>query len=252
MPTLSIIIPTFNEEKYLPQLLSQFQTWKMDIEILIADGGSCDQTVAIANKADLKIINAPKGRATQMNLGAKKAESPYLFFIHADTQLSVNVEAEVRKFIQSKKAAANFKLKFDDKHWWLALQAFFSRFRSLIFQFGDQGLLVKSTLFHQLGGFDEKMILLEDQDFIRRIRKVAKIEKLDAFLITSARKYLKHGRFKLQFLYYNLYLLYRLGSSQEALQQKLRKALSKSNKAQDSRKSNSSINSQEKTYSRQQ
>lgn len=232
MPILSIIIPTYNEEEFLPKLLGQLQSWKLDLEIIIADGGSCDATVSIAKDFGEDVITASKGRALQMNLAAQKANSPYLFFIHADTQLSVNVESEVRKFIQSKKVAANFKLKFDDKHWWLALQAFFSQFRNLIFQFGDQGLLVKATLFHKLGGFNEKMILLEDQDFIRRIRKVSKIKKLDAFLITSARKYLKHGRFKLQFLYYKLYFLYRLGYSQEELQQILESALSESDKAQ--------------------
>tara|TARA_B100001109_G_C18864495_1_gene476205 strand:- start:400 stop:1098 length:699 start_codon:yes stop_codon:yes gene_type:complete len=232
MPALSVVIPTLNEEEFLPKLLQQLQKWNIDIEILIVDGGSCDTTVSIAKEFGANVITASKGRALQMNLAAQKAKSPYLFFIHADTQLSKNVEAKVLRFIQSKNAAANFKLKFDDEHWWLALQAFFSRFRSLIFQFGDQGLLVKATLFHKLGGFNEKMILLEDQDFIRRIRKVSKIKKLDAFLITSARKYLKHGRFKLQFLYYKLYFLYRLGYSQEVLQQILESALSESDKAQ--------------------
>jgi len=214
---ISIIIPTLNEANHLADLLSDLKQLPL-VEIIVVDAKSKDETIAIAKKHELKPFSSEKaGRSIQMNMGAKEAVGEYLLFLHADVRLPFDFEDYLAAFISSPMDSANFRLQFDLPHWFLQFHAFFTRFTFLPFQFGDQGLLVKKTVFEHLGGFNEQMKILEDQEFLKRIRREHTFKKLSCTLKVSARAYRKHGVIRLQGIYYLLYLLYFFGLDIERL-----------------------------------
>jgi rSAM/selenodomain-associated transferase 2 len=216
---LSIIIPSLNEAKHLPSLLNSLCNWqtKLQKEIIVVDGGSTDETELAAAAFEVHFYRSKRGRANQLNFGATKAKGAYLLFIHADSLLSEKGLACISAFIEKGHAFGNFSLQFDREHWFLKLNAWFSRLSLTAFQYGDQALLVKADLFLQEGGYPEKYKLFEDQEIIRKLKRKANLVKMEASLITSARRYQKVGIYKLQFAYFLLYFFYRLGWSQRKL-----------------------------------
>lgn len=231
MKRITIIIPVLNEEKLLPHLLDQLAKMP-EFKVLVIDGGSTDQTIEIAKKYPVEIAVSPlSGRSVQMNFGAALAtESDFLLFLHADIHLPNNFSRQLKQFMERGGQLANFRLAFDHSHWFLKVNAFFTRFRANCFQFGDQGLLISEKLFRQIGGYDANRSLIEGQEILSRARKNAKFEKLDATLLVSARKYLRFGIFYLQFCYFVIYLMDRLGFSDEDLKKMLEVLLKKAEK----------------------
>ena len=224
---LSIIIPVLNEEQFLPRLLSQLETIPNSF-IIIVDGGSTDQTLSITEKSSARLIRSPKkGRSVQLNAGAQAAKGDYMLFLHADVVLPENFSSCIEAFMKQGGSLANFQLEFDWGHWLLKFSAFFTCFRLNSLQFGDQGLLICSKLFDEIGGYDEAKQLLEDQDLIRRATKKVKLTKLPTKLIVSARKYRQYGAIYLQFTYCIIYLCYRLKFSDIQLQRMLNRMLVK-------------------------
>lgn len=227
---LSIIIPTLNEARKLPVLLDSLCNWQTKLlkEIIIVDGGSEDETEQLAAAFEVRFYTSKRGRENQLNYGATQARGLYLLFIHADSSISKSGLACISAFIQNGHAFGNFSLQFDLEHWFLKLNAWFSRFTFTAFQYGDQALLVKADLFFQQGGYPKGYKLFEDQEIIRRLKKKARLIKMKAPLITSARRYQEIGIYKLQFAYFLLYFLYRMGYSQEQLLFYYRKLIAKS------------------------
>lgn len=227
---LSIIIPSLNEAKHLPSLLDSLCNWqtKLQKEIIIVDGGSTDETELAAAAFEVQFYKSKRGRANQLNFGATKAKGAYLLFIHADSLISKRGLACISAFIKNGHSFGNFSLQFDLEHWFLKLNAWFSRFTLTAFQYGDQALLVKADLFFQQGGYPKEYTLFEDQEIIRKLKRKANLVKMEAPLITSARRYQKVGIYKLQFAYFLLYFIYRMGYSQEQLLFYYRKLIAKS------------------------
>ena len=214
---LSIIIPVYNEAKIIEGLLLQLNSLKVT-EIIIVDGGSTDDTVLIAKNYTVQIIHSKiRSRSYQMNMGADKAIGEYLFFLHADVVLPEDVIFLLKSAISRQIELANFSLRFDLNHCFLNLNAFFSKFKWSWFQFGDQGLFIKNSLFKTIKGYNNQLILAEGNEIIRRARKLSDFEKFDASLVVSARKYKQHGVFRLQFSYYLIYALIRLGVGHKKL-----------------------------------
>lgn len=168
---LSIIIPTYNEAAVIRGLLRYLQQHASpDTEIIVADGGSGDATRAIANRHGAQVILCgQKGRGPQMNAGARASTGDILYFLHADTFPPDAFEAHVKQAVQQGAGSGCYRLRFDFPHWFLHLNAWFTRFNVNALRFGDQSLFVRRDIFLNAGGFDERLLLLEDQEVIGRL-----------------------------------------------------------------------------------
>lgn len=143
---ISIIIPTYNEEAHIKATIQQL--WEHDTsnlikEIIIADGGSTDNTIAIAQTEGVKAVISPKkGRAAQMNYGAASATADILYFLHADTIPPQNFSNDIIQAIDKGFEAGCYMLSFDCNHWFLKANCWFTRFDVDAIRFGDQSLFV--------------------------------------------------------------------------------------------------------------
>lgn len=217
---ISIIIPTLNEGEHLNRLLTflnEFRLGVVGIEIIISDGGSSDETMGIAQQFDCIVIESKKGRASQMNAGALGSSGELLYFLHSDSIPPENFQEEILKALDLGFVAGCFRLKFDWSHWFLQLNAWFTRFSGNVFRFGDQSLFVTKDVFVKIGGFREDHFLMEDQEIVYRITKKGKFKVIPDYILTSARKYRKNGPFRMQLIFCYLYFSYLLGVSQRDL-----------------------------------
>jgi rSAM/selenodomain-associated transferase 2 len=217
---ISVIIPTFNEAGSVGSLLSFLEKEGGGLvgEVIVVDGGSSDATVALAQSAGARVLESPrKGRAAQMNFGAGAAKGQVLYFLHADTFPSPGFAEQIVKAIKDGIGSGCFRLRFDLHHWFLEVNAWFSRFHTTWFRFGDQSLFVSRDLFHKAGSFREDHIIMEDHEIIRRLCRLGPFRVLPGSVTTSARKYVENGVFRTQGIYYVLFALYWLGMSQQRL-----------------------------------
>jgi rSAM/selenodomain-associated transferase 2 len=202
---ISVIMPTYNEEKMLSGTLQALFAQPGKFETIVVDGGSTDRTCAIVEEfarspqpsalGAVRLFTAPKGRASQMNTGAKQARGEWLLFLHADTVLPAEAlqrlnEMENDSTIQ----AGGFMHQFSGDDWRLRFISFLDNFRCTRSRviYGDQALFVRRTLFEQLGGFPNQPIL-EDVAFCEKLIKRTNPVLLFPPVITDARKFLKMG-----------------------------------------------------------
>ncbi|WP_025761846.1 TIGR04283 family arsenosugar biosynthesis glycosyltransferase [Dyadobacter tibetensis] len=219
-PNISIIIPVLNEGEGLPILLARLALLGANptmVEIIVCDGGSTDDTVAQAYAQGVRVVNSPKGRARQLNAGAAVASGEILYFLHADTIPPNNFLDLIQQSYYRGHLAGCFRLRFDWNHWFLKFNAWFTRFNLNSIRFGDQSLYVQKRLFDIVGGFDESLILMEDQEIIYRITTFTSFQVIPEYVTTSARKYRENGPYRMQFVFIYLYICYYLGYSQESL-----------------------------------
>jgi hypothetical protein len=166
------------------------------------------------------IIEAPRGRGTQCNGGARVATGDILLFLHDDTLLPDSAARAIEQaFADPATEIACFRLAFDHPHWLLRLYANFSAFDSLLTSFGDQGILIRRSLFDRLGGFPD-WPLFEDVELLRNARRQTRIAKLSGQVTTSAVRFLEGGIIRQQLLNAELLLRYMLGEAPEALRQR--------------------------------
>lgn len=224
---ISIIIPTFNETKKIATTVERLlnENDKKNIEeIIIADGGSTDTTVEISNELKAKSIIVPgKNRAAQLNAAAHIAKGSILLFLHADSIAPTGYTVKIIEAINHNYHSGCFRLMFDHDHWFLKANAWFTRFDVNAIRFGDQGLFVTKEVFEKSGGYNEKLAIMEDQEIIHRLKKYSSFKVLNAYMITSSRKYLANGIYKTQGTFFIIWLLYYIGISQKRLLKLYRK-----------------------------
>lgn len=217
---LSIIIPTYNEADQIVQTISKIHAASnaKEIELIIVDGGSTDKTIDFANECGATIIESEhKGRAAQMNKGASIAKGEILYFLHADSIPPQNFIAHILDAHKNGATSGCFRLAFDYKHWFLKTQSWCTRFDVNAIRFGDQSLFITNEAFKKSGGFREDLLMMEDQEIIHRIKKHGKFTIINAYVTTSARKYLDNGIYRMQTIFYCIWFLYYVGFSQQKL-----------------------------------
>jgi rSAM/selenodomain-associated transferase 2 len=191
---ISIIIPVLNEANTMSAVLARLLDAR-SVEVIVVDGGSRDETVAIAQSLGVKVITAVAGRASQMNAGAAVATGEILLFLHADTHLPTGFETLVRQALQNARTVAGaFELRIDAQLRGLRLVERMVNMRSrfLSMPYGDQAIFLKAAVFHEIGGFPD-LPIMEDFELMRRLKRLGGIMIVPAPVLTSGRRWQKLG-----------------------------------------------------------
>lgn len=217
---VSVVIPTYNEAGNIERVINHLKDVQSQylLEVIVADGGSTDNTVKEAQDAGSKVILSPeKGRAAQMNAGAEMARGDIIYFLHADTFPPDNYDEQIVQAVSSSGPWGSFRVTFDCQHWFLAFVTWFTRNNSTFFRFGDQSLFVKRELFYSIGKFKPSQIIFEDTEIARRLRRYSKGRIVTTPVLSSARKFRENGVSRLCLIFISLWLLYMLGVSHNRL-----------------------------------
>ena len=189
---ISIIIPTINEANNLPLLLSDLSIIKKVGEIIIVDCGSEDKTIDVANIYGAKVYQSKeKNRGLQLDIGAKNSIGEWLIFLHADSRLPHGWLIKIKSVLKGdKNSIYYFKFKINDKKMIYRVLEILVNFRSQFFKqpYGDQGLIIHKSNYLKNNGF-RKIPLMEDIDFLRRLKNKNDLKQLNLPIFTSSRKW---------------------------------------------------------------
>ena len=212
---LSIIIPALNEGHQIATILARLQGHRsQNTEIILVDGGSRDDTVELAAPLVDRVITSKAGRATQMNAGAALATAEVLLFLHADTVLPAHApQLILQGLTDARYRWGRFDVTIAGDHFFLAVIAWFMNHRSRLtgIATGDQAIFMTREVFDQLGSFPDQA-LMEDVEMTSRLRKLGPPLCLHEHVITSGRRWEKHGVWRTIWLMWRLRLQYSLGA----------------------------------------
>jgi len=218
-PWLSIILPTLNEASVLASTLRSLQPARNnEAEIIIVDGGSTDGTLEIAcAQADI-VLRSSRGRAVQMNHGARHAKGTCLLFLHADTRLPVGTPRLLKQEMDKSNAWGRFDIRLSSNHRLFRVIEFLINQRSRMtgIATGDQCIFVRPELFWQVGGYSE-IPIMEDIALSKSLGKSAPPVCLGPKATTSSRRWEQNGIVRTIFLMWSLRLFYSLGINPETL-----------------------------------
>lgn len=216
-PRLSIIVPALNEATDLPRLAAQLEQWQTAAETILVDGGSTDDTLALASKCFDQVLSSAPGRARQQNAGAALARGDYLLFLHCDTQLHITPDALIA-VLEERPRWGFFDVRLSGRDWRFRVIERCMIWRSRISRVatGDQCLLVERALFESLGGFGD-MPLMEDVELSKRLRRAARPRVLQPAVTTSSRRWERRGVMRTVLLMWELRLRYWWGADTETL-----------------------------------
>lgn len=211
---ISVVIPVLNEEKRIASALESLSILGPD-EMIIVDGGSTDRSYEICEKSGATVSASPRGRARQMNQGARQASGDVLLFLHADTRLPSSAFEDIRGALNDiNVVGGRFDVELDGGHWLLkAVGAMISmRSRMTKIATGDQAIFVRRDVFEAIGGYPD-IPLMEDVALSRVLRQHGKMACLRSRVITSARRWETEGVWRTILKMWTLKSLYLLGVS---------------------------------------
>jgi len=200
-PILTIVIPTLNAAESLKTTLNALRPNGWDV--IVADGGSGDETLKVARNGGARVIESPRGRGAQLHAGAEAAISEWLLFLHADTHLSDNAAEVIDRFIadpDNRERAGYFRFALDveSANAQRLERRVAWRCKQFALPYGDQGFLISRHFYNRLGGY-QNIPLMEDVDLVWRVERLfgrKSLVLLEADARTSAKKFQRDGYFK--------------------------------------------------------
>ena len=246
---ISIIVPILNEAETIELLLNHLlaNSSKENIaEIIVVDGGSSDGSKDVVSgqaqssskyisneglgsksrpnnlstrleETVIVLLHSAKGRAKQMNTGSQVVTGNILYFLHADSFPPKDFDKYIINEVEKGNLAGCFRLQFNHNHWWLRLASWLTQFQWRACRGGDQSQFITKILFEDIGGFDENFIIYEDNILINELYNRKQFTVINKKLMTSARRYEKHGIRKLQYHYWTIHVKKWFGASAEDL-----------------------------------
>ena len=217
---ISIIIPTYNEEENIAELITHLQknSQHHDTEIIVVDAESCDDTLKHAEGCGVTcIVSEKKGRAAQMNAGVDYSSGDILYFVHADSIPPTSFIEDILTAVEEGYESGCYRFQFDSDHPLLKINAFMTRFDRIMCRGGDQTLFITRSLFDKLGGYKDEFVIMEDYDLIERIQDTSSFKIIPKDVTVSSRKYHKNGYFKVQIANFVVFMMYFLNYPQEKL-----------------------------------
>ena len=216
---ISVIIPTLNAEEGLRLCLTSLDEGieaGLISEIIVCDAGSADETETIAQAAGALIVTSEKGRGIQLRTGAHTASCEWLLFLHADSCLETDWSKTLIEYVQGPGMAFVFRLRFRSSGFAPRFVERWANWRTKLFAlpYGDQGLLIQTKFYEELGGFKD-MPLMEDVEFAQKL--AGRFSVLPITLSTSARKYEQQGYFRRGAKNLSILLRYLCGADPEKL-----------------------------------
>jgi rSAM/selenodomain-associated transferase 2 len=216
--TISVIIPTLNEAELIAKRVLDIRKTS-EVEVIVADGGSDDNTCQLAASVGAKVLHASPGRSKQMNAGVAVATGDILLFLHADTHLPSDFDDDVRQALSRPGVVAGaFSLCIDAPMPSLRIIERLANWRSRRLQmpYGDQAIFLSKKSFREIGGYSE-MPVMEDFELMRRLRKRGQIVISPSCVITSARRWQEVGIWKTTLINQVIIVAYYLGISTSRL-----------------------------------
>jgi len=213
---LSIIVPVLDEAGNLERLLPDLAARCPSAEVVVVDGGSADATPEVARRhPSARFVAGPRGRARQMNAGARVSQGDALLFLHADTVLPDGAAAAVaRALADPTVVGGRFDVRFTNPRWPFRMIAALMNRRSRWSRIstGDQGIFVRRAIFEALGGYPD-IPLMEDVELTKRLKRRGRLAALDLRVTTSSRKWEREGIARTIVLMWSLRFLYFCGVS---------------------------------------
>jgi rSAM/selenodomain-associated transferase 2 len=221
---LSIVIPALNEAAGIEATLQALQELRArGVELVLADGGSSDATPTLARPWVDAVVDAPRGRALQMNAGAARARADALLFLHADTRLPPMGDELVLQALAGGACWGRFDVRIEGRPWMLRVVAALMNLRSRAsgIATGDQAIFVTREAFERVGGFPVQP-LMEDIEISRRLKRLGRPACLGARVCTSGRRWEQRGVWRTIVLMWRLRWRYWRGESAARLAQAYR------------------------------
>jgi len=220
---VSVIIPVFNEVLAIQEALAKLQ-WLTEAghEVMLVDGGSVDESVALAQQGSVRVIRSVKGRARQMNTGARQSSGDLLLFLHIDTILPRRGLGHLLESIkEGEDAWGRFDVRLSGEHKMYRLIETMMNWRSRItgIATGDQAIFITRDLFERVGGFPD-IPLMEDVEISRRLKKLRRPICMQDTVTTSSRRWEAGGIYRTMWLMWRLRFSYWMGSDPASLAQK--------------------------------
>jgi rSAM/selenodomain-associated transferase 2/rSAM/selenodomain-associated transferase 1 len=219
MTVLSIIVPVLNEGATIAVQLAALQPLRAaGVELVLVDGGSSDDTAKVARPLADRLIVAPRGRAVQMNAGARASRGEVLLFLHADTILPAAADVLVVQAIENGAQWGRFDVRIDGRPPMLRVVESMMNWRSRLsgIATGDQAIFVRREAFERVGGFPD-IPLMEDVALSKRLKQIAPPVCLREPVTTSGRRWEKHGVLRTILLMWRLRAAYFLGADPQQL-----------------------------------